>query len=161
MTFLAPLAEQPGKTPTGGALRIGPLALDEQTQRVLAEGKSLRFGKLHFDCLVLLAKQPPGVPIRKIDLYNGLWPNGRRTKHIGAHPDKPAAKGIDVVICQVRERFRLKGVPNYIGTVWGIGYFPSETPVPPKHLGPRRYTTFAEQVERGATVPPGETPPHA
>ncbi len=159
MAFSTPPAEHLGTTQKVEALKIGPFVMDEETQSVLAEDRSIRFDKLHFALLVLVAKQPPGVPIRKTDLYEGLWPNGRRTKHNRAYTDKPAAKGIDVLICQIRERFRLEGVPNYIGTAWGTGYFPSDTPVPAKHSGPRRRTTFEERVARGATAPPDEVPP--
>jgi two-component system cell cycle response regulator CtrA len=45
--------------------------------------------------------------------------------------EEPEMKTIDVIICRLRKKLTVAGVPTLIDTVWGCGYIlrdPSEAP---------------------------------
>jgi two-component system cell cycle response regulator CtrA len=42
--------------------------------------------------------------------------------HLYGELDEPESKIIDVFICKLRRKLALAGAPDFIGTVWGLGY---------------------------------------
>ena len=49
--------------------------------------------------------------------------------HLYCGADEPEMKTIDVIICRLRKKLAVAGVPTLIDTVWGCGYILRE-PLP-------------------------------
>ena len=76
--------------------------------------------------------------------------------HLYCGMDEPEMKTIDVIICRLRKKLAVAGVPSLIDTVWGCGYIlrdPSADQQDERRVASSQPTS--EQVEDGwsARVP--------
>jgi two-component system cell cycle response regulator CtrA len=93
------------------ALRFGPAELDMARRELRVHGKRVPVSRREFGVLELLFLKQ-GVILTKTAFLNHLY--------CGA--DEPELKTIDVIICRLRKKLAVAGVPTLIDTVWGCGY---------------------------------------
>jgi two-component system cell cycle response regulator CtrA len=96
---------------TKSALTLGPVELWLDRREVLVHGVSLHLSRREYAILELLFLRQ-GVVLNKDAFLNHLYCGG----------DEPEMKTIDVIICRLRKKLMLAGVPKLIDTVWGCGY---------------------------------------
>ncbi|MCG0274948.1 MAG: response regulator transcription factor [Thermosediminibacteraceae bacterium] len=90
----------------------GPFVLDLKGHRVLKKGEELDLTPREFDLMALFMKNP-GKAFSRDEILNAVW----GTDYIGD------PKTVDVHIRRLREKVEDDpGRPEYIETVWGIGY---------------------------------------
>ena len=63
--------------------------------------------------------------------------------HLYGEMDEPESKIIDVFVCKLRRKLALAGAPDFVGTVWGLGY----TVRDPRHADVME-TSLAGEVRR-------------
>ena len=61
--------------------------------------------------------------------------------------DEPEMKTIDVIVCRLRKKLAMAGIPDLINTVWGCGYIPREPPGP---VAPTIEAAFADVIPMAA-----------
>jgi two-component system, cell cycle response regulator CtrA len=93
------------------ALTLGPVELWLDKREVLVHGVSLHLSRREYAILELLFLRQ-GIVLSKDAFLNHLYCGG----------DEPEMKTIDVIICRLRKKLTLAGVPSLIDTVWGCGY---------------------------------------
>jgi two-component system cell cycle response regulator CtrA len=93
------------------ALRFGPAELDMARRELRVHGRRVLVSRREFGVLELLFLKQ-GVVLTKTAFLNHLY--------CGA--DEPELKTIDVIICRLRKKLAIAGVPTLIDTVWGCGY---------------------------------------
>ena len=82
---------------------------------------------------LLFLKQ--GVILNKVAFLN----------HLYTGMEEPEMKTIDVIICRLRKKLAVAGVPTLIDTVWGCGYILRDPSLPPEPL-PAEPPAWATQV---------------
>jgi two-component system cell cycle response regulator CtrA len=90
-------------------IQIGPLTVDQESMRILREGKPLPITEKEYLIVELLATRMNRV-CTKMDFMN----------HLYGGLDEPEEKIIDVFVCKARKKLREHGI--VITTVWGRGY---------------------------------------
>lgn len=90
-------------------IQIGPLVVDQESMRILHEGRPLPITEKEYLIVELLAMRKNRV-CTKIDFMN----------HLYGGLDEPEEKIIDVFVCKTRKKLRDYGI--HITTVWGRGY---------------------------------------
>jgi two-component system cell cycle response regulator CtrA len=107
-------------------LRLGPVELSLERREVRVHGQKVPISRREFAVLELLFLKQ-GVILNKTAFLNHLY--------CGA--EEPEMKTIDVIICRLRKKLSLAGVPTLIDTVWGCGYILREPlPTPGHHAAP-------------------------
>lgn len=104
------------------ALRLGPVELSLDRREVRVHGQQLHLSRREFAVLELLFLKQ-GVILNKVAFLN----------HLYTGMEEPEMKTIDVIICRLRKKLAIAGVPTLIDTVWGCGYIlrdPSLAPEP-------------------------------
>jgi two-component system, cell cycle response regulator CtrA len=96
---------------TKSALTLGPVELWLDRREVLVHGTSLHLSRREYAILELLFLRQ-GTVLNKDAFLNHLYCGG----------DEPEMKTIDVIICRLRKKLAVAGVPKLIDTVWGCGY---------------------------------------
>jgi two-component system cell cycle response regulator CtrA len=96
---------------TKSALTLGPVELWLDKREVLVHGVSLHLSRREYAILELLFLRQ-GIVLSKDAFLNHLYCGG----------DEPEMKTIDVIICRLRKKLTLAGVPSLIDTIWGCGY---------------------------------------
>jgi two-component system, cell cycle response regulator CtrA len=102
-------------------LTLGPVELWLDRRDVRVHGQSLHLSRREYAVLELLFLKQ-GVILTK----------GSFLTHLYCGMDEPEMKTIDVIICRLRKKLAVAGVPSLIDTVWGCGYIlrdPSAEPV--------------------------------
>ncbi len=93
-------------------IKIRGLQIDKTARRVLVNDKEVIFTSKEFDLLLLLASNPNRV-FSKEELFDRIW-------GFDSTGDLPT---VAVHIRKIREKIELDpSNPQYIGTVWGVGY---------------------------------------
>lgn len=92
-------------------MQVGSVSLNLDTREVMVSGAPVRFTGKEFAILELLILRK-GTTLSKEALLSHLY-NGM---------DEPEMKVIDVFVCKVRKKLALAGAPDFVGTVWGMGY---------------------------------------
>ncbi len=92
-------------------LTLGPVELLLDRRDVRVHGRSLHLSRREYAVLELLFLKQ-GVILNK---------NAFLT-HLYCGMDEPEMKTIDVIICRLRKKLAMAGVPSLIDTVWGCGY---------------------------------------
>jgi two-component system cell cycle response regulator CtrA len=92
-------------------LRLGPVELSLDRHEVRVNGQKLSVSRREFGVLELLFLKQ-GVILNKNAFLN----------HLYTGMEEPEMKTIDVIICRLRKKLAVAGVPNLIDTVWGCGY---------------------------------------
>jgi two-component system, cell cycle response regulator CtrA len=99
-------------------LRLGPVELSLDRHEVRVNGEKLPVSRREFGVLELLFLKQ-GVILNKNAFLN----------HLYTGMEEPEMKTIDVIICRLRKKLAVAGVPNLIDTVWGCGYILREPTV--------------------------------
>ena len=105
---------------SNSTLRLGPVELSMDRREVRVHGQQLHISRREFAVLELLFLKQ-GVILNKTAFLN----------HLYCGMDEPEMKTIDVIICRLRKKLAVAGVPTLIDTVWGCGYIlrdPHATP---------------------------------
>lgn len=92
-------------------VQVGSVCLNLDAREVTVAGAPLRLTGKEFAILELLILRRGTTLSKEIllsHLYDGM--------------DEPESKIIDVFICKLRRKLALAGVPDFVGTVWGLGY---------------------------------------
>jgi two-component system cell cycle response regulator CtrA len=110
-------------------LRLGPVELSLDRHEVRVNGQKLSVSRREFGVLELLFLKQ-GVILNKNAFLN----------HLYTGMEEPEMKTIDVIICRLRKKLAVAGVPNLIDTVWGCGYILRE---PQITIEPANTTTAA------------------
>jgi two-component system cell cycle response regulator CtrA len=92
-------------------LRLGPVELSLDRREVRVDGQKLSVSRREFAVLELLFLKQ-GVILNKTAFLN----------HLYCGTEEPEMKTIDVIICRLRKKLTVAGVPTLIDTVWGCGY---------------------------------------
>src|SRR5208283_1725999 len=92
-------------------LRLGPVELSLDRHEVRVNGQKLSVSRREFGVLELLFLKQ-GIILNKNAFLN----------HLYTGMEEPEMKTIDVIICRLRKKLAVAGVPNLIDTVWGCGY---------------------------------------
>ena len=96
----------------GGNITFKELTIDVQRRQVFLKGKSLDFTAKEFDLLLFLASRPGRVYSRD-QLLDEVW---GREYIVGP-------RTVDVHVRRLREKIEEDEIaPEYIQTVWGVGY---------------------------------------
>ncbi|KAA0679447.1 response regulator transcription factor [Roseomonas genomospecies 6] len=98
-------------------LEIGPLTVDYDAKRVLANGQSLDLSAREFALLELLARHA-GAPIMKAYAISCLYGDPR----LDDDREGEDLKIVDVFVCKLRKKLKAAGLGNLITTVWARGY---------------------------------------
>jgi len=96
---------------TNSTLTLGPVELLLDRRDVRVHGQSLHLSRREYAVLELLFLKQ-GVILNK----------GAFLTHLYCGMDEPEMKTIDVIICRLRKKLAMAGVPTLIDTVWGCGY---------------------------------------
>ena len=96
---------------TKSALTLGPVELLLDRRDVRVHGQSLHLSRREYAVLELLFLKQGHI----------LNKNAFLT-HLYCGMDEPEMKTIDVIICRLRKKLAVAGVPSLIDTVWGCGY---------------------------------------
>jgi two-component system, cell cycle response regulator CtrA len=96
---------------TNSTLALGPVELLLDRRDVRVHGQSLHLSRREYAVLELLFLKQ-GVILNK----------GAFLTHLYCGMDEPEMKTIDVIICRLRKKLAIAGVPTLIDTVWGCGY---------------------------------------
>ena len=108
---------------SNSALRLGPVELSLHRREVRVHGQAMHLSRREFAVLELLFLKQ-GVILNKAAFLN----------HLYCGMEEPEMKTIDVIICRLRKKLAVAGVPTLIDTVWGCGYILREPdPVPMAH----------------------------
>jgi two-component system, cell cycle response regulator CtrA len=102
-------------------LTLGPVELQLDRRDVRVHGQSLHLSRREYAVLELLFLKQ-GVLLTKVAFLT----------HLYCGMDEPEMKTIDVIICRLRKKLAVAGVPSLIDTVWGCGYIlrdPSAEPM--------------------------------
>ena len=102
---------------TRSILRCGPVELSLERREVTVRGERMVVSRREFAALELLFLKQ-GQILNKTAFLNHLY--------CGA--DEPEMKTIDVIICWLRKKLAVAGVPTLVNTVWGCGYILREPP---------------------------------
>jgi len=92
-------------------VQVGSVCLNLDAREVTVAGAPLRLTGKEFAILELLILRRGTTLSKEVllsHLYDGM--------------DEPESKIIDVFICKLRRKLALAGVPDFVGTVWGLGY---------------------------------------
>jgi two-component system, cell cycle response regulator CtrA len=119
------------------ALTLGPVELWLDRREVLVHGASLHLSRREYAILELLFLRQ-GTVLNKDAFLNHLYCGG----------DEPEMKTIDVIICRLRKKLAVAGVPKLIDTVWGCGYILRD-PSPAGAVGndqPRTAPVWSDRV---------------
>ncbi len=92
-------------------LKLGPVDLSLDRREVRVHGVQLHLSRREFAVLELLFLKQ-GVILNKVAFLN----------HLYCGMEEPEMKTIDVIICRLRKKLAVAGVPTLIDTVWGCGY---------------------------------------
>jgi two-component system cell cycle response regulator CtrA len=101
-------------------LTLGPVELLLDRRDVRVHGQSLHLSRREYAVLELLFLKQ-GVILTKTSFLT----------HLYCGMDEPEMKTIDVIVCRLRKKLAVAGVPTLIDTVWGCGYIlrdPSSAP---------------------------------
>jgi two-component system, cell cycle response regulator CtrA len=115
-------------------LRLGPVDLSLDRREVRVHGQPLHLSRREFGVLELLFLKQ-GVILNKVAFLN----------HLYTGMEEPEMKTIDVIICRLRKKLAVAGVPTLIDTVWGCGYILRDPSLPPEPL-PAEPPAWATQV---------------
>lgn len=96
---------------SNSTLTLGPVELLLDRRDVRVHGQSLHLSRREYAVLELLFLKQ-GVILNK----------GAFLTHLYCGMDEPEMKTIDVIICRLRKKLAVAGVPTLIDTVWGCGY---------------------------------------
>lgn len=102
-------------------LRLGPVELSLDRREVRVHGQQLHLSRREFGVLELLFLRQ-GVILNKVAFLN----------HLYCGMEEPEMKTIDVIICRLRKKLAVAGVPTLIDTVWGCGYILRDPSVAPE-----------------------------
>ena len=98
--------------PKNDVIRIRGLKIDKTARRVWVNGKETQFTTKEFDLLTFLAEHPDRV-FKKEELFREIW-NMESFGDIAT---------VTVHIKKIREKIEFdSSKPQYIETIWGIGY---------------------------------------
>ncbi|HEY0837458.1 MAG TPA: response regulator transcription factor [Azospirillum sp.] len=98
-------------------LEIGPLTVDYDAKRILANGQPLDLSAREFALLELLARHA-GAPIMKAYAISCLYGDPR----LDDDREGEDLKIVDVFVCKLRKKLKAAGLGNLITTVWARGY---------------------------------------
>jgi DNA-binding response OmpR family regulator len=97
--------------PRPTCIRVGSLHVDTSTRAVHVSGMSLMLGRLEYELLVYLARDPVAV-CSKQELLRAIWrqcrPSGTRT--------------VDSHASRLRRKLHAAGATGFVVNVWGVGY---------------------------------------
>src|SRR6185437_10516902 len=96
---------------TNSTLTLGPVELLLDCRDVRVHGQSLHLSRREYAVLELLF-------LKQGHILN----KGAFLTHLYCGMDEPEMKTIDVIICRLRKKLAVAGVPSLIDTVWGCGY---------------------------------------
>lgn len=113
-------------------VRVGSVGLNLETREVTVTGTPVRLTGKEFAILELLTLRM-GTTLSKETLLS----------HLYGEMDEPDSKIIDVFVCKLRRKLALAGAPDFVGTVWGLGY----TVRDPRHADVME-TSLAGEVRR-------------
>ena len=116
--------------------RFGPMEISPKRHEVRVNGAPLPVSRREFSVLELMF-QKPGVEVSKTALL----------RHLYVDREEPEMKTIDVIICRLRKKLAVAGVPNLIDTVWGCGYILRE---PQITVEPAHNSAFASHSQAAA-----------
>jgi two-component system cell cycle response regulator CtrA len=102
-------------------LRLGPVELSLDRREVRVHGVQLHLSRREFAVLELLFLKQ-GVILNKVAFLN----------HLYCGMEEPEMKTIDVIICRLRKKLAVAGVPTLIDTVWGCGYILRDPSIAPE-----------------------------
>ncbi|MFZ1154001.1 MAG: response regulator transcription factor [Solirubrobacteraceae bacterium] len=92
-------------------MSVGPLRVDTSAHTVHVSGMTVELGRLEYELLVHLARNPTAV-CAKQELLRAIWRerclSGTRT--------------VDSHACRLRRKLRAAGAPGFVVNVWGVGY---------------------------------------
>jgi two-component system cell cycle response regulator CtrA len=96
---------------SNSTLRLGPVELSLHRREVRVNGQPLHLSRREFAVLELLFLKQ-GTILNKTAFLN----------HLYCGMEEPEMKTIDVIICRLRKKLAIAGIPTLIDTVWGCGY---------------------------------------
>ena len=96
---------------SNSTLTLGPVELLLDRRDVRVHGQSLHLSRREYSVLELLF-------LKQGQILN----KGAFLTHLYCGMDEPEMKTIDVIICRLRKKLTMAGVPTLIDTVWGCGY---------------------------------------
>jgi two-component system cell cycle response regulator CtrA len=105
------LALRRNKARRQAVMQVGTVGLNLDAREVTVGGNPVRLTAKEFAILELLILRR-GTTLSKESLLS----------HLYGELDEPESKIIDVFICKLRRKLALAGAPDFIGTVWGLGY---------------------------------------
>lgn len=98
--------------PRENAMHFGSLTIQPQTRRVMRDGTEIILTPKEFDILMVLARNP-GIVFTKDQIYRAVWENEYLLDD----------SNIMAFIRKLRKKIEPNpDAPEYILTVWGIGY---------------------------------------
>lgn len=105
------LAVRRNKARKQAVMQVGTVGLNLEAREASVSGNPVRLTAKEFAILELLILRR-GTTLSKEALLS----------HLYGELDEPESKIIDVFICKLRRKLALAGAPDFIGTVWGLGY---------------------------------------
>lgn len=104
--------EDAASQPREIAMHFGSLTIQPQTRRVMRDGTEIILTPKEFDILMVLARNP-GIVFTKDQIYRAVWENEYLLDD----------SNIMAFIRKLRKKIEPNpDAPEYILTVWGIGY---------------------------------------
>ena len=92
-------------------LQRGDLSIDREGHRVYLKGKEVPMPNKEFSLLLFLAENP-GVVFSKETLFERIW----------GEDSLGDTATVSVHVNRIREKIEATAKPEYIETVWGVGY---------------------------------------
>ena len=92
-------------------LQRGELSIDREGHRVYLKGKEIPMPNKEFSLLLFLAENP-GVVFSKETLFERIW----------GEDSLGDTATVSVHVNRIREKIEATAKPEYIETVWGVGY---------------------------------------
>lgn len=104
--------EDTASQPRENAMHFGSLTIQPQTRRVMRDGTEIILTPKEFDILMVLTRNP-GIVFTKDQIYRAVWENEYLLDD----------SNIMAFIRKLRKKIEPNpDAPEYILTVWGIGY---------------------------------------
>ena len=92
-------------------VQVGSVGLNRTAREVTVAGTPVRLTGKEFAILELLILRM-GTTLSKEALLS----------HLYGGMDEPESRMIHVFVCKLRRKLALAGAPDFVGTVWGLGY---------------------------------------
>lgn len=127
---------------TSQIITVGRLTVKEDTREVLVDDELLPLTQGEYDIMSLMVRRR-GSLLNKAAILSTLY----------AGREKPISKTIDVMVCRIRQKLRVRGIQKPFITSWGMGYRLNEEAFLPLGARAEDECEPVQQSTREASMP--------